>query len=75
MVAVGLFGRSIESIGSVICEFFDFFAMSGARDLSSFKVSALYDAWSPKKCRKNPKRKFSEFFGSVGWVFCSVRRY
>ena len=63
-------GQSIESIGSVILWILSFFRDVG--DLSGVKVSAVYDAWRPKTCRKTETQDF-EFFGSVGSVFCSVR--
>ena len=53
-------------------DFSIFLPCRGARDLSGVKVSALYDAWRPKKCRKTETRIF-HFFGSVGSVFRSVR--
>ena len=53
-------------------DFSIFLPCRGARDLSGVKVSALYDAWRPKKCRKTEMRIF-HFFGSVGSVFRSVR--
>ena len=68
--------RSIRSIGRSrdridrfdrFDNFSDFLPRRGARDLSAVKVSALYDAWRPKKRRNNkiPKRK--------KWIFCCVR--
>ena len=53
-------------------DFSTFSTCRGARDLSGVKVSGLYDAWRPKKCRKTETRIF-HFFGSVGSVFRSVR--
>ena len=53
-------------------DFSIFLPCRGARDLSGVKVSALYDAWRPKKCRKTEMRIF-RVFGSVGSVFHLVR--
>ena len=59
--------RSIRSIGRSrdridrfdrFDEFSDFLASRGAGDLSGVKVSALHDAWRPKKRRETKPKKF-----------------
>ena len=44
-------------------DFSIFSASRGARDLSGVKVSALYDAWRPKKHRKTKTNKFGFLMG------------
>ena len=63
--------RSIRSIGRSrdrfdrFDKFSDFLARQGAQDLSGVKVSALYDAWRPKKTLQNQNANI--------WIFCQVR--
>ena len=69
-------GRSIESIGSVgsvILQIFRFF--HDVEELGICLVSKLQlcTTLGGRKNADKPKREFSEFFGSVGSVFGSVR--
>ena len=76
--------RSIQSIGRSrdridrfdrFDNFSDFLPRRGARDLSAVKVSALYDAWRPKKRRKTKTKKFGFFvkFDSIDSIIRSIR--
>ena len=78
--AVGRFdrsrGRSIESIGSVgsvILQIFRFFCHVGELEICLVSKFQLCTTLGGRKNAEKPKRKFSEFFGSVGSVFRSVR--
>ena len=78
--AVGRFdrsrGRSIESIGSVgsvILRIFQFFRHVGELEICLVSKFQLCTTLGGRKNAEKPKRKFSEFFGSVGSVFRSVR--
>ena len=62
-------GRSADRIDRFdrfgnFTDFLIFLARRGARDLSCVKVSALYDAWRPKKRRKTEMNFL---------IFCQVR--
>ena len=78
--AVGRFdrsrGRSIESIGSigsVILQIFRLFCNVGELETCLVSKFQLCTTLGGQKDAENPKRNFSEFFGSVGSVFRSVR--
>ena len=78
--AVGRFdrsrGRSIESIGSVGSVFlriFRFFRQVGELEICPVSKFQVCTTLGGRKNAEKPKREFSEFFGSVGSVFRSVR--
>ena len=56
-------------------DFLKFWPRRGPRDLSCVKVSALYDAWRPKKRRKTETKKFGFFvkFDSIDSIIRSIR--
>ena len=62
--------RSIDSIGSII-----FSKRRGGRDLSGVQVSALHDAWRPKKRQKTETEKFGFFvkFDSIDSIIGVIR--
>ena len=64
---------SMDSIDSI--NFWIFWPCQGARNLSGVKVSALYDAWRPKKLQKTKTKKFGIFvkFDSIDSIICSIR--
>ena len=69
-------GRSIESIGSVgsvILRIFQFFCHVGELEICLVSKFQLCTTLGDRKIVEKPKHKFSEFFGSVGLVFRSVR--
>ena len=69
-------GRSIESIGSVgsvILQIFRFFCHVGELEICLVSKFQLCTTLGGRKNAEKPKREFSEFFGSVGSVFRSVR--
>ena len=80
MAAVGRFDRSrrrsiesIGSVGSVILRIFGFFCHVGELEICLVSMFQLRTTPGGRKNAENSKRKFSEFFGSAGSVFHSVR--